>query len=257
MNTVELSHHPCGHRPRAGGGRLRRSSASPTPRWRPACAASPARSRRLGVGRGTRVAALHTNSHRYVEAYYATALLGGVFIPVNYRAKQPELEHMLRAGEASVLLVGERYLPAVTALRAGLPALRTLIGFDGAARRSAGVRDAARRRRARRRRKPTSRTTRPRSSCSRAARRRCRRACMLTLRRLHRLRHRQRRAGRRHAARRGAAVRAALPHRRRHQHDDDAVDRPPARRSCRSSRRAPGSTSSSASASRTPSSCRR
>ena len=49
---------------------------------------------RLGVGRGTRVAALHTNSHRYVEAYYATAMLGGVFIPVNYRAKRPELEHM-------------------------------------------------------------------------------------------------------------------------------------------------------------------
>src|SRR4029453_10021091 len=87
----------------------------------------------LGVGRGTRIAALHTNSHRYVEAYYATALLGGVFIPVNYRAKPPELEHMLRASEASVLLVGERYLPVVEALRGGLPALRTLIGFDGAA----------------------------------------------------------------------------------------------------------------------------
>src|SRR5262245_14986430 len=85
---------------------------------------------RLGVGRGTRVAVLHTNSHRYVEAYYATALLGGVFIPVNYRAKQHELEHMLRAGEASVLLVGERYVPAIAALRSGLPALRTLIGFD-------------------------------------------------------------------------------------------------------------------------------
>jgi acyl-CoA synthetase (AMP-forming)/AMP-acid ligase II len=87
---------------------------------------------RLGVGRGTRVAALHTNSHRYVEAYYATAMLGGVFIPVNYRAKQHELEHMLRAGEASVLLVGARYLPAVDAVRGTLPALDTLIHFDGA-----------------------------------------------------------------------------------------------------------------------------
>src|SRR5262245_33028783 len=62
----------------------------------------------LGVGRGTRVAALDTNSHRYVEAYYATALLGGVFIPVNYRAKPPELAHMLHAGEAATLLVGAR-----------------------------------------------------------------------------------------------------------------------------------------------------
>src|SRR5262249_367815 len=85
----------------------------------------------LGVGRGTRVAALDTNSHRYVEAYYATALLGGVFIPVNYRAKQPQLQHLRRAGEASVLLVGGRYLQAVAALRPALPALRTVIAFDG------------------------------------------------------------------------------------------------------------------------------
>jgi len=87
----------------------------------------------LGVGRGTRVAALHTNTHRYVEAYYATAMLGGVFIPVNYRAKRPELEHMLRASQAKVLFVGERYLEHVTALRAGLPDLEHVIGFDFAA----------------------------------------------------------------------------------------------------------------------------
>src|SRR5213593_2690832 len=67
----------------------------------------------LGVQRGTRVAALHTNSHRYVEAYYATAALGGVFIPVNYRAKRPELEYMLKAADTRVLLLGERYLADV------------------------------------------------------------------------------------------------------------------------------------------------
>src|SRR5262249_15068797 len=75
----------------------------------------------LGVGRGTPVAALDTNSHRYVEAYYASALLGAVFIPVNYRAKQPELAHMLRASEASVLLAGERYLPGLPPPRRPLP----------------------------------------------------------------------------------------------------------------------------------------
>jgi fatty-acyl-CoA synthase len=77
----------------------------------------------LGVGPGTRVAALATNSHRYVEAYYATAMLGGVFIPVNYRAKPPELEHMLRFGEARVLLVGARYLDVLETLRPRLPEL--------------------------------------------------------------------------------------------------------------------------------------
>src|SRR5258705_13742949 len=87
----------------------------------------------LGVGRGTRVAALHTNSHRYVEAYYATAMLGGVFVPVNYRAKRPELEHMLGKGEARVLFVGARYLELVESLRPSLAGLETLVCFDGAA----------------------------------------------------------------------------------------------------------------------------
>jgi acyl-CoA synthetase (AMP-forming)/AMP-acid ligase II len=96
---------------------------------------------KLGVRRGTRVAALHTNSHRYVEAYYATAMLGGVFVPVNYRAKRPELEHMLRSSEAQVLFVGDRYLPDVDALRGGLPTLDTLVGFDGARGEMPGYED--------------------------------------------------------------------------------------------------------------------
>jgi len=87
--------------------------------------------RRLGVGCGTRVAALAVNSHRSVEAYYATALLGGVFIPLNYRAKLPELEHMLKAGRARVLLVGERYLETVRSLAPALAELETVIGIDG------------------------------------------------------------------------------------------------------------------------------
>jgi acyl-CoA synthetase (AMP-forming)/AMP-acid ligase II len=92
----------------------------------------------LGVGAGTRVAALDVNSHRYVEAYYATAMLGGVFIPLNYRAKPPELEHMLRTGEARVLLVGARYLGMVEALRPRLPALEVVVGFEGPAVRYPG-----------------------------------------------------------------------------------------------------------------------
>jgi acyl-CoA synthetase (AMP-forming)/AMP-acid ligase II len=87
---------------------------------------------RLGVGPGTPVAALHTNSHRYVEAYYATAMLGGVFVPLNYRAKPPELSHMLRTAEVRVLFVGARYLEAIEALRPVLDSLRDIVCFDGA-----------------------------------------------------------------------------------------------------------------------------
>ena len=92
----------------------------------------------LGVGRGTRVAALDVNSHRYVEAYYASAMLGAVFIPLNYRAKPPELEYMLATGRARVLLVGGRYVDTVESLRAKLPDLDVLVVFDGAIRGQPG-----------------------------------------------------------------------------------------------------------------------
>jgi acyl-CoA synthetase (AMP-forming)/AMP-acid ligase II len=93
---------------------------------------------RRGVGPGTRVAALHTNSHRYVEAYYATAMLGGVFIPLNYRAKRAELTHMLKTGRARGRRGGARDREEVDAIRPELSDLEITIGFDAPADRVPG-----------------------------------------------------------------------------------------------------------------------
>lgn len=86
--------------------------------------------RALGVQRGDCVAVLQTNSHHYVEAYYATAVLGGVFLPVNYRAKLPELEYMLTTARAKVLLVGDRYFDAVEQLRPKLTSVQTYVTME-------------------------------------------------------------------------------------------------------------------------------
>jgi acyl-CoA synthetase (AMP-forming)/AMP-acid ligase II len=86
--------------------------------------------RALGVQRGDCVAVLHTNSDRYVQAYYATAALGGVFLPVNYRAKLSELEYMLTAARAKVLFVGDRYFEAVQQLRPKLTSIQTYIAME-------------------------------------------------------------------------------------------------------------------------------
>ena len=86
---------------------------------------------RLGVGRGDRVAVLHTNCHRYVECFYATATVGGVFVPLNYRAKLPELEHMLTAAGVTVLFAGRRYADAVMQLRERLRSVRHYVCFEG------------------------------------------------------------------------------------------------------------------------------
>jgi acyl-CoA synthetase (AMP-forming)/AMP-acid ligase II len=71
----------------------------------------------LGISKGDRVAVLDTNSSRYVEAYFATSMLGAVFVPLNYRAKADELEYMITTAGARMLMVGERYGPLVSGLR--------------------------------------------------------------------------------------------------------------------------------------------
>jgi acyl-CoA synthetase (AMP-forming)/AMP-acid ligase II len=86
--------------------------------------------RALGIGRGDCVAVLQVNSHRSVEAYYATAALGAVFLPLNYRAKLPELEYMITTAKVKVLLIGDRYQDAVAVLRPKLGCVQTYVAME-------------------------------------------------------------------------------------------------------------------------------
>ena len=87
--------------------------------------------RRLGVRPGDRIGVLQTNSDHYIAAYYAAAAAGAVFVPLNYRAKPPELEYMIETARIAVLLVGGRYTSVVTDLRPRLASVRTFVALDG------------------------------------------------------------------------------------------------------------------------------
>src|SRR5258708_10985595 len=89
----------------------------------------------LGVGRGDRVGVISTNSVQYVQAMFAAAMVGAVCVPMNYRAKQNEIAHLLADSGAKVLLVGSRYAEMT---RAAAPAaVRHVVVLDtGGARRS-------------------------------------------------------------------------------------------------------------------------
>jgi acyl-CoA synthetase (AMP-forming)/AMP-acid ligase II len=89
--------------------------------------------RGLGVKRGDRVGVLQTNSDLYVAAYYAAAAIGAVFVPLNYRAKPPELEYMINTAGIGVLMIGSRYLPVIAELKPKLPAVHALVSLDTAA----------------------------------------------------------------------------------------------------------------------------
>jgi acyl-CoA synthetase (AMP-forming)/AMP-acid ligase II len=80
----------------------------------------------LGLKQRDVVAILDTNSHMYVGAYYAAAKAGLTFLPLNYRAKEPELEYMINTAEAKVLLVGDRYVDLANKIEPRLKATRML-----------------------------------------------------------------------------------------------------------------------------------
>ena len=86
--------------------------------------------REHGVEPGDRVAVLQTNCNQYVEAYYATATLGATFVPLNYRAKPPELEYMITAADSKVLFVGDRYVELVNELKPRLGCVEKYVSIE-------------------------------------------------------------------------------------------------------------------------------
>ena len=85
----------------------------------------------MGIQKGDRVAILQVNCNQYVETYYAVAKIGAIFVPLNFRAKQEELTHMLNNSEAKVALVGNRYVEMVNSMRPNLTMAPKLISVDG------------------------------------------------------------------------------------------------------------------------------
>ena len=72
----------------------------------------------LGVGPGDRVAALLHNCNPFLEALFATAKLGAVFVPVNFRLVAREVGALLDACGPKVLLAGEGFADLLTTLEA-------------------------------------------------------------------------------------------------------------------------------------------
>ncbi|MFQ5987647.1 MAG: long-chain-fatty-acid--CoA ligase [Dehalococcoidia bacterium] len=85
----------------------------------------------LGIEKGEGVAILQVNCNQYVEAYYAVAKIGAIFVPLNFRAKRDELVYMLNNSEATTLFVGERYVELVNSMRPDLPLVKHYISIEG------------------------------------------------------------------------------------------------------------------------------
>jgi acyl-CoA synthetase (AMP-forming)/AMP-acid ligase II len=71
----------------------------------------------LGVRPGDRVATLLHNCHAFIEAYFAAAKLGAVFVPLNFRLVAREVGHLLDGCTPRVLLAGEAFADMLTELK--------------------------------------------------------------------------------------------------------------------------------------------
>ena len=85
----------------------------------------------LGVKKGNRIGILSVNCNQHVESYFATAKLGGIFTPLNYRSKAEELEYMMSRAEMKIFFVGSRYMDLINSIRAQLPKVEHIISIEG------------------------------------------------------------------------------------------------------------------------------
>lgn len=84
----------------------------------------------LGVKKDTKVAILSLNCHKYVEIYYATAKLGAVSVPLNFRLSPEELKYVINHSDAEVLLVGADLMGAASDIMPGLENIKQRISLD-------------------------------------------------------------------------------------------------------------------------------
>ncbi|MEU4742815.1 long-chain fatty acid--CoA ligase [Actinosynnema sp. NPDC023658] len=85
--------------------------------------------RRLGVGRGDRVAYLGPNHPTFLEALFAAGVLGAVFVPLNARLAAAEVAHVLTDSGSGVLVYAPEQASLVQAVRADVGPLR-LVALD-------------------------------------------------------------------------------------------------------------------------------
>lgn len=85
---------------------------------------------KLGVKKGDRVAIMQTNGHQYLETMLATAHIGAIFVSINYRLREEEIEYLINDSGSTVFFVGKRYVPIIDSLRKKVPEVKHFICFE-------------------------------------------------------------------------------------------------------------------------------
>src|SRR6056297_2371211 len=90
----------------------------------------------LGIGQGDRVCILSPNSHFFLESFFATARIGAILVPLNYRLTPEDHAYIIDHAGVKAVLVDYEYTGMVDAIRDRLPAVEhwVVAAHDGAER---------------------------------------------------------------------------------------------------------------------------
>jgi fatty-acyl-CoA synthase len=82
---------------------------------------------KLGVKRGSKVAILDWDSHRYLECYFAVPMMGAVLHTVNVRLSPQDISYTMQHAGDEVVLVNKDFLGLVESIRDELPTVKRYV----------------------------------------------------------------------------------------------------------------------------------
>ena len=83
--------------------------------------------RSLGMRKDDKVAILHPNCHTFLEAYYGTAQMGAISVPINYRLSPKEIAFILRDSESKILIADPMFQKIVDSIREEVPGIGKIL----------------------------------------------------------------------------------------------------------------------------------
>jgi acyl-CoA synthetase (AMP-forming)/AMP-acid ligase II len=86
--------------------------------------------RSLGIRKNDKVAILHKNCHKFLETYYATAKIGAILVPMNYRLSTDDFVYILDNSQAKLLITHPGFILPTSKDKKRLPILEHIVITD-------------------------------------------------------------------------------------------------------------------------------
>jgi fatty-acyl-CoA synthase len=81
----------------------------------------------IGVKRGSKVAVIDFDTHRYLEAYFAVPMMGAILHTVNIRLPPEQILYTVVHAEDDVVLLRDEFLPIVESVASALPTVKAWV----------------------------------------------------------------------------------------------------------------------------------